>query len=346
MGGCKMKILLDAMGGDNAPDATIKGAVKAIDQIEAEVVLIGDESIIRNKVKEFYDKELEEISDRLSIKHTTEQIEMEDIPTHAIKHKKDSSMVVGFRMLNDGEGDVFISAGNSGALLTGATLLVGRIKGIDRPALGGILPAYHSRLLLMDSGANTNCKPINLLQFAQMSSIYLKNTFGIESPAIGLLNIGTEETKGNELMKESYKLLKEKSPELGINFIGNIEGRDAFSGEVDAIVTDGFTGNIFLKAVEGLGKLVKVTLKENFMKNTLTKIAAVPSLPAIKGLQKAMDYKSYGGALFLGVKKPVVKAHGSSDEILFEFTIKQAETFVKNKAVDKMIEEFEKMNKK
>ena len=340
-----MKILLDAMGGDNAPEATIKGAVRAINQIEAEVILVGNENIIREKVKEYYGKELEEISDRLKIKHTTETIEMEDIPTHAIKHKKDSSMVVGFKMLKEGEGDVFISAGNSGALLTGATLLVGRIRGIDRPALAGILPAYHSQLLLIDSGANTNCKPINLLQFAQMSSIYLRNTFGIEKPAIGLLNIGTEETKGNDLTKESYKLLKEKSPELGINFIGNIEGRDAFSGNVDAIVTDGFTGNIFLKAVEGVGRLVKVSLKENFLKNTVTKIAAIPSLPAIKGLQKAMDYKSYGGALFLGVKKPVVKAHGSSDEILFEFTIKQAEKFVKNKAVDKMIEEFENLNK-
>ena len=340
-----MKILLDAMGGDNAPEATIKGAVRAINQIEAEVILVGNENIIREKVKEYYGKELEEISDRLKIKHTTETIEMEDMPTQAIKHKKDSSMVVGFKMLKEDEGDVFISAGNSGALLTGATLLVGRIKGIDRPALAGILPAYHSQLLLIDSGANTNCKPINLLQFAQMSSIYLRNTFGIEKPAIGLLNIGTEETKGNDLTKESYKLLKEKSPELGINFIGNIEGRDAFSGEVDAIVTDGFTGNIFLKAVEGVGRLVKVSLKENFLKNTLTKIAAIPSLPAIKGLQKAMDYKSYGGALFLGVKKPVVKAHGSSDEILFEFTIKQAERFVKNKAVEKMIEEFENLNK-
>ena len=340
-----MKILLDAMGGDNAPEATIKGAVRAINQIEAEVILVGNENIIREKVKEYYGKELEDISERLKIKHTTETIEMEDIPTHAIKHKKDSSMVVGFKMLKEGEGDVFISAGNSGALLTGATLLVGRIRGIDRPALAGILPAYHSQLLLIDSGANTNCKPINLLQFAQMSSIYLRNTFGIEKPAIGLLNIGTEETKGNDLTKESYKLLKEKSPELGINFIGNIEGRDAFSGNVDAIVTDGFTGNIFLKAVEGVGRLVKVSLKENFLKNTITKIAAIPSLPAIKGLQKAMDYKSYGGALFLGVKKPVVKAHGSSDEILFEFTIKQAEKFVKNKAVDKMIEEFENLNK-
>ena len=314
-----MKIILDAMGGDNAPDANIKGAINAI-----------------NKVKEFYNKEIEEISDRLKIRNATETIEMCDIPTMAIKHKKDSSMVVGFKMLKEDEGDVFISAGNSGALLTGATLLVGRIKGIDRPALAGILPAYHSQLLLIDSGSNTNCKPINLLQFAQMASIYLRNTFGIEEPAIGLLNIGTEETKGNEL---------DKADELNINFVGNVEGRDAFSGEIHAIVTDGFTGNVFLKAVEGLGKFVKKTLTESLTKNILSKIAVIPALPGIKRFSKKMDYKSYGGALFLGVKKPVVKAHGSSDALLFEYTIIQAEKFVENKAVDKMIEEFQKQNK-
>lgn len=336
-----MKILLDAMGGDNAPDANIKGAVKAINQIKAEIILIGKEEIIRSKIKEFYGKEIEQISDRLKIKNATDTIEMEDKPTVAIKHKKDSSMVVGFKMLKEGVGDVFISAGNSGALLTGATLLVGRIKGIDRPALAGILPSYKSQLLLIDAGSNTNCKPINLLQFAQMSTIYLRNTFGIKNPKIGLLNIGTEETKGNELTKESYQLLKDRSEELNINFIGNVEGRDAFSGEVDAIVTDGFTGNVFLKTTEGLGRLVKTTLTESFNKNLLSKIGAIPSLPAINRLKKAMDYKSYGGALFLGVKKPVVKAHGSSDEVLFEFTIKQAEKFVENKAVEKMIEEFE-----
>ena len=302
-----MVILLDAMGGDNAPDATIKGAVKAIDQIKAKLILIGNEDIIKSKIKEFYNKDISEISDRLEIRNATETIEMEDIPTQAIKRKKDSSMVVGFNMLKTGEGDVFISAGNSGALLTGATLLVGRIKGIDRPALAGILPAYKSR--------------------------------------VGLLNIGTEETKGNELTKESYKLLKEKSEELGINFIGNVEGRDAFSGSVDIVVTDGFTGNIFLKAVEGLGKFVKRSLTESLKKNILSKIAALPSLPAIKRFSKTVDYKEYGGALFLGVNKPVVKAHGSSDEKLFEFTIKQAEQFVENKAVDKLIEEFQKEQK-
>lgn len=337
-----MKILLDAMGGDNAPDANIKGAINAINKVKAEVILIGKEEVIRSKIKEFYGKELEKITDRIKIKNATETIEMEDTPTLAIKHKKDSSMVVGFKMLKEGEGDVFISAGNSGALLTGATLLVGRIKGIDRPALAGILPAYKSQLLLIDSGANTNCKPINLLQFAQMSTIYLRNTYGIEKPAIGLLNIGTEETKGNELVKESYKLLKEQSKELGINFVGNVEGRDAFSGKIDAIVSDGFTGNVFLKAVEGLGKFVKKSLTESLTKNIFSKIAAVPALPGIKRFTKTMDYKSYGGALFLGVKKPVVKAHGSSDALLFEYTIIQAEKFVENKAVEKMIEEFER----
>lgn len=338
-----MIILLDAMGGDNAPDATIKGAVKAIEQIESEVILIGNEEIINTKIKELYGKDnIKEISNRLSIYNTTETIEMEDTPTVAIKHKKDSSMVVGFNLLNEGKGDVFISAGNSGALLTGATLLVGRIKGVDRPALAGILPAYKSRLVLMDCGANTNCKPINLLQFAQMASIYLETTLGVEKPRVGLLNIGTEETKGNELMKESYQLLKEKSKDLNINFIGNVEGRDAFSGNVDIVVTDGFTGNNFLKAVEGLGKFVKRTLSESLKKNLLSKIAALPSLPAINRFAKTVDYKEYGGALFLGVKKPVVKAHGSSDEKLFEYTIKQAEQFVKNKAVEKLTEQFAK----
>ena len=338
-----MKILLDAMGGDNAPDAAIKGAVRASKEIKSEIVLIGNEEIINKKIKEFYDKDsISEISDKLSIKHTTEEIVMEDIPTVAIKHKKDSSMVVGFRMLKEDEGDVFISAGNSGALLTGATLLVGRIKGIDRPAIAPMLPAYKKSFMLMDAGANTNCKPLNLVQFAQMSTIYLKNTFGIENPKIGLLNIGTEETKGNDLIKETYNLLKENAEEYGVNFVGNVEGRDCFSGEIDAVITDGFTGNVFLKTTEGLGKLVKRNLTESLKRNFWTMLCSIPCLPAIKRFSKTMDYKEYGGALFLGVKKPVVKAHGSSDEYLFYFTLKQAEKFVESGAVEKMKEEFEK----
>jgi len=337
-----MTILLDAMGGDNAPDANIKGAVKAIREIEAEIVLIGNEEVINNRVKEIYGKDnISELSERIKIYNSSETIEMEDMPTQAIKNKKDSSMVVGFNMLKEEKGDVFISAGNSGALLTGATLLVGRIKGIDRPALAPMLPAYKKGLMLIDAGANTNCKPLNLLQFAQMANIYLKNIYKLDKPAIGLLNIGTEEAKGNELMKESYQLLKEKSEELGINFVGNVEGRKAFSGEIDAIVTDGFTGNIFLKAIEGLGKLVKRTLTESLKKNIFSMLGAVLSMPAIKRFTKTIDYKEYGGALFLGVKRPVIKAHGSSDDYLFYFTLKQAEEFVKSNAVNIMIKEFE-----
>ena len=338
-----MVILFDAMGGDNAPDANIKGAVDALKCTEAEIVLIGKEEIIKERIKSLYGKDtIEELSDRLKIYNATETIEMEDIPTQAIKHKKDSSMVVGFNLLKEGKGDVFVSAGNSGALLTGATLLVGRIKGIDRPALGAVLPSYNGRFMLMDSGANTNCKPINLLQFAQMATIYLTNTYGTEKPKVGLLNIGTEENKGNDLMKESFKLLKEKSEELGINFVGNVEGREAYSGEIDAIVTDGFTGNVFLKTSEGLGKFVKRSLTESLKKNIFTTMLALPSLPAIKRFAKTTDYKEYGGGLFLGVKKPVVKAHGSSDAKLFTSTIRQAEQFVKNNSVEKMIEEFTK----
>lgn len=338
-----MKVILDAMGGDNAPEATIKGAVKAIKEIDSEILLVGNEEIINKKVKELYGKEsIGEISERIKIHNTTEEITMEDIPTQAIKHKKDSSMVVGFKLLKEGKGDVFVSAGNSGALLTGATLLVGRIKGVDRPAMAPMLPSYKKGVMLVDAGANTNCKPINLLQFAQMANVYLKKIYNIDKPAIGLLNIGTEETKGNDLIKESYQLLKREAEEHGINFVGNIEGRDAFTGRIDAVITDGFTGNIFLKTTEGLGKLVKRTLTESLKKNILSLICALPSMPAIKRFSKTMDYKEYGGALFLGVQKPVVKAHGSSDEKLFYYTIKQAENFAKSGTVDIIKKEFEK----
>ena len=339
-----MRILIDAMGGDNAPDAVIRGAVKAVKEVDSEVILIGQEEVINKKAKEIYNVEkITDISSKLKIRHTTEVIEMDEIPTQAIKGKKDSSMVVGFNMLNQNEGDVFISAGNSGALLTGATLLVGRIKGIDRPAIAPMLPSETHGFLLIDAGSNTNCKVINLVQFAQMATIYLRNAHAIKNPKIGLLNIGTEENKGNELMKESYKELKENAEKYGINFIGNIEGRDVFSGAIDALVTDGFTGNIFLKSIEGMGNFIKKNLTKSLKKNILSIIASIPTLPAINRFAKVMDYREYGGALFLGVKKPVIKAHGSSDDYLFYCIIKQAEVFAKSKAVDNMIAEFERL---
>lgn len=340
-----MRILFDAMGGDNAPDANIRAAVTAVKDLKSEIILIGKKQIIDEKVKEFYGKEsITEINDRIKIVNAEDIITMEDVPTKAIKSKKDSSMVVGFNMLKADEGDVFVSAGNSGALLAGATLLVGRIKGIDRPGLAGMLPAFESKFLLMDAGANTNCKAINILQFAQMSSIYLKSTYNIEKPKVGLLNNGTEECKGNDLMKESYQLLKANAEKMGFEFYGNIEGRDAFSGVVDVVVTDGFTGNVFLKTTEGVGKMVKNNLKKESGKNLLSKFALIPALPIIKRFAKSMDYKEYGGAPFLGVKKPIVKAHGSSDEKLFVYTLKQAEKFAEDKIVDTIINEYKKMD--
>ncbi|MBR2744692.1 MAG: phosphate acyltransferase PlsX [Clostridia bacterium] len=339
-----MKILFDAMGGDNAPEANIRAAVTAINEVKADIVLIGKEQVINQKIKEIYNKNsVTEINERLKIVNAEEEITMEDTPTKAIKAKKDSSMVVGFNMLKNDEGDVFVSAGNSGALLAGATLIVGRIKGVDRPGLAGMLPAFESKFLLMDAGANTNCKPINILQFAQMAGIYLRNTYGIKKPKVGLLNNGTEESKGNDLMKESFVLLKENADKMGFEFYGNIEGRDAFSGVVDAVVTDGFTGNIFLKTTEGVGKMVKRNLKKEANKSIFSKISLIPALPIMKRFAKAMDYKEYGGAPFLGVKKPVVKAHGSSDEKLFVYTLKQAEQFAEAKSVDIITEEYRKM---
>jgi len=195
---------------------------------------------------------------------------------------------------------------------------------------------------LLDSGANVDCNVKNIIQFADFGRLYYKILFNERNPIVKLLNIGTEETKGNDLVKETYNLLKEHSKEYGVNFVGNVEGRDCFSGEVDSVITDGFTGNVFLKTTEGIGKLVKRNLTESLKRNILTTLGAIPCLPAIKRFSKTMDYKEYGGALFLGVKKPVVKAHGSSDEYLFYFTLKQAENFVKSKAVEKMKEEFEK----
>ncbi len=339
-----MKILFDIMGGDNAPEANIRAAVTAINDIQSDIILIGNEQVINNRIKDIYNKDsINEISDRLKIVNAEEEITMEDTPTKAIKSKKHSSMVIGFDMLKNGEGDVFVSAGNSGALLAGATLLIGRVKGIDRPGLAGMLPAFESKFLLMDAGANTNCKPINILQFAQMASIYLRNTYNIKKPRIGLLNNGTEESKGNDLMKESFQLLKQNADNMGFEFYGNIEGREVFSGAIDALVTDGFTGNIFLKTTEGVGKMVKSNLNKQVKKNLLSKLAVLSALPMLKRFGKSMDYKEYGGAPFLGVKKPVVKAHGSSDEKLFVYTLKQAEKFAEAKTVDKIIEEYRKL---
>ena len=328
-----MKILIDAMGGDNSPDEIIKGSVDATHEIESEIILVGNEKIINQKVKELYGKDsIKELSEKLSIKNAEEVIENCESPTEAIKKKKVSSMVVAFNMLKNGEGDAFVSAGSTGAFMAGGLLLVGRIKGIDRPALCPILPTYDGKgFMLIDSGANTNCRPINLLQFAKMGQIYMKNVMHVEDPKVGLLNIGAEEGKGNELMKESFERLSEDS---GVNFYGNIEGRDMFDGLVNVVVTDGFTGNVALKTTEGIGAMVTKLLKEELMKSAWTKFLAALLKPALKRFKKRMDYSEYGGALLLGVKKPMVKCHGTANAKIVKFTLKQAENFAKNGVVE------------
>ena len=342
-----MKILIDAMGGDNSPDEIIKGSVNAIDELESEIVLIGKEELINQKVKEIYGKDnIKEVSPRISIKNAEEVIENCESPTEAIKKKKDSSMVVAFNMLKNGEGDAFVSAGSTGAFMAGGLLLVGRIKGIDRPALCPILPTYNGKgFMLIDSGANTNCRPINLLQFAKMGQIYMKNVMHVDEPKVGLLNIGAEEGKGNELMKESFERLSEDSD---VNFYGNIEGRDMFDGLVNVVVTDGFTGNVALKTTEGIGAMVTKLLKEELMKNAWTKFLAVLLKPALKRFKKRMDYSEYGGALLLGVKKPMVKCHGTANAKIVKFTLIQAENFAKNnvvESIEKSISEDSKIGK-
>lgn len=328
-----MKILIDAMGGDNSPDEIIKGAVDAVSELESEIILVGNEKLINQKVKEFYGKDnITEVNSKLSIKNAEEVIENCESPTEAIKKKKDSSMVVAFNMLKNGEGDAFVSAGSTGAFMAGGLLLVGRIKGIDRPALCPILPTYDGKgFMLIDSGANTNCRPINLLQFAKMGQIYMKNVMHVEEPKVGLLNIGAEEGKGNELMKESFERLSEDS---NVNFYGNIEGRDMFDGLVNVVVTDGFTGNVALKTTEGIGAMVTKLLKEELKRTPWTYFLAMLMSPALKRFKKRMDYSEYGGALLLGVKKPMVKCHGTANAKIVKFTLKQAENFAKNGVVE------------
>ena len=327
-----MKILIDAMGGDNSPDEIIKGCVQTVDELESEIILIGDESKKKEKVKDFYGKDsIAEVNPKLTVKNASEVISNHESPTEAIRSKKDSSMVVGFKMLKDGEGDVFISAGSTGAFMAGGLLLVGRIKGIDRPALCPILPSHSGKgFMLIDSGANTNCRPNNLLQFAQMGSVYMKNVKHIENPVVGLLNIGAEEGKGNDLMKETYIKLDEDE---SINFYGNVEGRYMFDDDVDVVVTDGFTGNVALKTIEGMGLMITKLLKEELTKSWWSSFLTLLLKPYLKKFKKRMDYSEYGGALLLGIKKPMVKCHGSANAKIVKFTLHQAEEFAKNNVV-------------
>ncbi len=322
-------IAIDAMGGDNAPVEIIKGAVAACKTVKYKLALIGKEDVINSELAKYdYDKS------KITVVNATEVIENCDTPTEAIKTKKNSSMVVGMNMVRNGQALALVSAGNTGALLTGATIIVGRIKGVKRPALGTMLPSEKKRVLMLDSGANVDAKAEYLVQFAQMGSVYFENVLGKENPTVGLINIGSEREKGNAMVKEAYTLLEEAK---GINFVGNIEARDITLGNVDIVVCDAFVGNVILKVMEGLGKTVLKIIKRELLSSFRTKVGALLSKPAYKKIQREFfEYDDIGGAPFLGLKGLVVKAHGSSDASAIAGAIKQCEIFIDSDIVNKI----------
>lgn len=329
-----MKIVLDAMGGDKGIPVTVKGAVDAINEYNVDMILVGNEDLIIEELLKYnFDK------DKLHIINTTEIITNDDKPTNAIRRKKDSSMVVGLKLLKNNEADAFISAGNTGALLSGGLLIAGRIKGIERPALAPALPTENGFTLLLDAGANVDCKPKHLEQFAIMGSIYAEKVLKLDKPKVGLVNIGTEEGKGNELTKEAFDYIKETN----VNFIGNVEARDIPKGNVDVLVCDGFVGNTILKLTEGLANSIFTSLKEIFVKSITTKLAAVILKPGLKAFKKSLDYTEIGGAPLLGVNGAVIKAHGSSDSKAIKNAIRQAKIFIENDVVKKIKEEIHKV---
>jgi len=314
-------VIVDMMGGDNAPLETVKGVGLARKELGADVsyILVGDKA----QIEAVAAREGVDLSG-LEIVHADSVVEMTDDPMCAVRgNKTDSSMAVALKLLKEGRGDAMVSTGNTGALFTGATLLIRRIKGVKRPALAALLP-MDPPMLLLDSGANIVCEPEYLEQFALMGSAYMKNLMGVESPRVGLLNNGAEECKGTELQVEAYKLL---SANKDINFVGNVEGNIAVSGGCDVLVTDGFTGNIFLKTLEGFGKVMLKSLKKVMYKNLKTKLAALVIKKDLGDLKKNFDASELGGAPILGVSKPVIKAHGSSKAKVFKKTIRQAAAF-------------------
>lgn len=321
-----MKIVLDGMGGDNAPLEIVKGAVEAATLIEHEIFIVGDEEKINAELSKYkYHKE------QIKIVHASEIIANDDAPVKAVRTKLDSSMVKGMNMLKNGEGDLFISAGNTGAIMASGLFILGRIQGIDRPPIASTYPILGKGgvSLLVDSGANSECKPNNLLEFAAMGSIYMEKVLNIKNPTVGLVNIGTEETKGTTVLKASYELLSKSS----INFIGNIEAREVPKGACDVIVCDGFVGNVILKLTEGLAWNILKLIKSKFTAGVIPKMGALLLSGKLKELKAEFDYSEYGGAPILGIKGAVVKMHGSSNANAVKNTILKGIPYVENNVV-------------
>lgn len=320
-----MKIIVDAMSGDFAPLEIVKGSAAAAEELGVDVLLVGNETEIKKVIA---DEKLP--ADRLEIHHCEKVITMEDDPTSIIRANRDSSMGTALTLLKEGKGDAVVSAGNTGALLAGGTLIVKRIPGVTRAALAPIFPTDGGKTMIVDAGANTECRPEMLEQFAVMGAAYMENAEGIKNPRVGLANNGTEETKGTETVVAAHALLKQRTD---INFVGNVEGRGLMLGECDVFVADGFSGNLILKGCEGFGVLIMQKLKELFTSGLLSKIAALLVMKNIKKLKKSLDYKEVGGAVLLGLQKPVIKAHGNSDARGFKSAIRQAVGFAKGDAI-------------
>jgi glycerol-3-phosphate acyltransferase PlsX len=330
-----VKVVLDAMGGDHAPGEQVKGAVEAVkERGDILVILTGDQKTIEQELAKYPDYP----KDQIQIVHTTQVIEMAEPPVNAIQKKKDSSIVVGMNMVKRSEADAFVSSGSTGAVLVGGQVLVGRIKGIQRPPLAPLIPTKDGVSLLIDCGANVDARPSHLVQFAKMGSIYMEHVVGIKNPRVAIVNIGAEEEKGNALVKETYPLLKECTD---INFIGSIEARDIPAGGADVVVCEAFVGNVILKLYEGLGNTLISEIKGGLMTNLKTKIGALLIKPALKQTLKSFDASEYGGAPLLGLKGLVVKTHGSAKAVEVKHAIFQCVQFKQQQINEKIAEKIQ-----
>ena len=323
-----MKIILDAMGGDNAPQAPVLGALQAAKDFGAQITLVGKGEEILKVLREHH---INDLPEGLEIANADEVVDMHDDPANVIRKKKNSSMVIGLRMLAEGQGDAFISAGSTGALLSGATLIVKRVKGIRRAAMGPVMPnKAGGKTVILDCGANAECTPEFLLQFGLVGSLYAKKYLGMESPKVGLLNIGAEDSKGTPLQKEAHALLTDACEKGILNFVGNVEARDVPLGKVDVVVCDGFSGNVLLKTIEGTAMFMGSLMKHKiFKRNFFSKLGYLFCKPGVDEVMKMLDSEEIGGTQFLGIKKPVIKAHGSSGQRAFRNAVKQAMDAVK-----------------
>ena len=322
-----MKIILDGMGGDNAPEEIVKGAVEAAKEIEDEIIIVGKPDAIEKQLKKCKYK-----GNQISIAPAQEVITMEDSPVKAIRHKKDSSLVVGLNMLKDGEGDMFVSAGNTGALIVGSRLLLGRIRGIDRPALASIYPDMTGGdpCMLVDAGASSESKARNMLEYGLMGSVYVEKVWGRSNPRVGLVNLGAEEGKGTSVTKDAYQMLAASK----LNFIGNVEGRDVPKGVCDVIVCDGFTGNVILKLTEGVSLSIFKLIKDTLKSNVKAMVGGALIKSKLSGLKDEFDYEEYGGAPVLGVSGPVIKMHGSSTARAVKSAILRGMPYAEENVVD------------